>query len=196
MEVSISFKTKSAYNKFMRNMRNGKGTVISSKNADVSMEGGNILGDIKKVGQKIVGGFKRIGRDKGVKRFVNSVRPALRELKKIGKQALHDKIAEGAMGAADSLGQNDILKKQALSVLTNTAHEKVAGLGLRRAGLTLQQARQKNPKLLTQVANQQGGSVGFSNSLGGDGVSQSIQNITGNNASKARKKVGGSFRMP
>lgn len=58
MEVTISFKTKSAYNKFMRNMRNGKGTIVSNKTASLSMDGegfGDMLKSVgKQVGKKIL----------------------------------------------------------------------------------------------------------------------------------------------
>jgi len=222
MEVSLSFKSKAQYNKFMRNMRNGKGTVISQKNVDMA-SGGNILNDIKKTANKVIGGIKKVGRNKEVKKFMNSIRPALREIKSIGKQAVHQKISDMAMAGADNLGPNDILKKQALNVVANTAHEKVAGLGFKPASLKKLMkpvnagmraiktgVRANMPKALTNMpranmtqfgafgspdylANVAKG-AGYVDSLGGDGVLQSVQNI--NSVGKGKSKKGGSFTLP
>lgn len=209
MEVSLSFKSKAQYNKFMRNMRNGKGTVISQKNVDMA-SGGNILNDIKKTANKVIGGIKKVGRNKEVKKFMNSIRPALREIKSIGKQAVHQKISDMAMAGADNLGPNDILKKQALNVVANTAHEKVAGLGFKPASLkklmkpvnagmrAIKMPRANmtqfgafgSPDYLANVAK----GAGYVDSLGGDGVLQSVQNI--NSVGKGKSKKGGSFTLP
>ena len=53
MEVSISFKTKSAYNKFLRNMRNGKGSIVSNKTASLSMNGEGFGDMLKSVGKTV-----------------------------------------------------------------------------------------------------------------------------------------------
>lgn len=276
MEVTLSFKTKAQYSKFMRNFRNGKGTVISNKNVDLGAEGegigeffndvgrkikragkdikkygkqavkialpgigavagdmvggpfggvagmtagtmaanqmgGSIIGDIKKTIKQGVRGVKGIARRKEVKKAMNSIRPALRELKKIGKEAMHQKIAETVMNMASNLGENDPLKAQALSVVANEAHGKVAGLGFKpskairaiperyknlpmRTGLIVNPDDYKNiPTFDMSKFQTRGG--GYSDSLGGNGVLQSIQNIN-SGPTKGKKTVGGSFKLP
>jgi len=259
MEVTVSFKTKAGYNKFMRNMRNGKGTVLSNKNVDLAMEGegvkdffndvgkkikkygkqatkialpsalgaigsvggvpGSIAGmtagqmiadnaigkgigqDIKRAVRRGVQGIKGIARRKEVKRAMNSIRPALRELKKIGKEAMHQKIAETALNMASNLGENDPLKQQALSVIANEAHGKVAGLGFKKMP-TLNMTRWGkfgSPEYYANLAKskqqtQEQIGKGYSDSLGGDALlSNSVSNMT---STKRKKTSGGSFKLP
>ena len=144
---------------------------------------------------------------------MNSIRPALRELKKIGKEAMHQKIAETAMNMASNLGENDPLKQQALSVIANEAHGKVAGLGFKKipnkliskavpSNTIVNMTRWGNfgspeyyanlEKSKQQTQEQIG--KGYSDSLGGDALlSNSVSNIT---STKRKKTSGGSFRLP
>lgn len=183
MEITLEFKTKKEYNRFIKQLGAGKGFVVrehhikggsigsffrmigrnvkklgksaakialpmigsamGSEFGPAGMIAGNVAGqmganaigngilsDLKRAGRKISHGVRKIANSKEMKHIANSVRPALRQLKGIAKEAVHQSIANATIDAASHLGESDPLKQAALNVISNTAHEKVAGMGL------------------------------------------------------------------
>lgn len=93
---------------------------------ELGMEGGSIFSKIKR-------GIKKIGKSKEFKAVHKALKPALRELKKAGKEYAHEKIAEAHMKGAEHLAhhapENEHLHK-ALSNLANAGHQSVHGVGV------------------------------------------------------------------
>jgi hypothetical protein len=218
MEITLSFSSKKNYNKFMRNYANGKGTVISSKNADLisSEVSGNMQGE-------------------GFGDFVRGVKNVGKSAVKsdIGKALIKEGIRAGAQGATmamasrgvpmpiagivsnagaqyanqrvDGLGFLSNLKSAGKSALTSNIGKTIAKEGIKLGtNMARDQLAQRGydgaitNTLLSagnQLANQQINSMG--QGFGGPGLSESIANINQMKMSRVRAhKRGGSFRLP
>jgi hypothetical protein len=153
--------------------------------------GNGIMQDLKRAGRRIVHGVNKVAKSKEMKHIANSVRPALRELKKIGQEAAHQTIANTAMNMASNLGANDPLKQQAINVIANTAHDKVAGMGLSKS--------ERMAWVRSHRGGKKGGSVSKASSKtvkGGSLASQASNSLGGAPPmlfSNAKVKRGGSF---
>ena len=93
-------------------------------------EGGSIFKKIKKALHSKTA--KKIGRE---------LKPLTREMKKIGKQMAHEKIAEAHMHGADRYGHNEHASKL-MNVAADIAHHKVEGgkLSLKKIGRQINKA--------------------------------------------------------
>jgi hypothetical protein len=91
--------------------------------------GNGFIDDVKKIGRKVRHGVHKIAHSKEMRAIANHSRPALRELKKIGKQALHQAVADAHMGLA---GDNPYANA-ALSVVANQARNDIHGMGFNKS---------------------------------------------------------------
>jgi hypothetical protein len=209
MEVTIEFKTKKDYRRFMRNYHLGNGTTISQKHVNISHEGEGFLDSIKSVG-------KDLGKT------------VLKEVVKKGAQELKNKVISKAPAGLNTIGNtlvdlasNETQKKvngmglfsNAMSMAKNASKSKI-GKDLMKAGVNAV-SQQVSNKLENQTGMVGGiGSVlnnavkneamkaieangsGFQNYLGGNGLNQSVANVNDRMAYVRAHKRGGSFRLP
>jgi hypothetical protein len=211
MEVTIVFSSKKAYNKFMRNYRNGKGTNI--KPDDVEIVGAGFLDGLKKAGRTVASGAKSVAQSD------------------IGKALIKEGIKAGKQGATAALVSRGVNPQLAMSVTdigAKAANKQVDGMGflsnLKNAGKNA--IKSDLAKSLGKLAvnegfnqlNNQMAQRGYSNNItnalsglaqkemnsqisgmgfGGDGLSQSVQNMHSERMARVRSyKKGGSFRLP
>jgi hypothetical protein len=207
MEVTIVFSSKKAYNKFMRNYRNGKGTNISPKDVEV-----------------VGAGFGDFMRNVG-----NTVKSVAKS--DVGKALIKEGIKAGKQGAAAAMmsrGMNPQLAMGISDIGANVATQQVNGMGflsnLKNAGKSA--LKSDLGKSLGKLAvnegfnqlNNQMAQRGYSNNVtnalsgiaqkelnsqisgmgfGGDGLNQSVQNMHSDRMARVRSyKKGGSFRLP
>ena len=110
MEVTVSFKTKKVYNRFMRNYHSNKGTNLSPKNCDLMHDGGSFLS-----------GLKSIGKDIGKK--------ALKEVVKGGVKGVKGLIKESAPNGVFGQIANGVADV-GLDFASGQINKKVDGLGM------------------------------------------------------------------
>lgn len=209
MEVTIEFKTKKDYRRFMRNYHAGKGTTLSHKNVNIAHEGEGFL-DV----------MKGVGKDIGKK--------VLKEVVKKGAQELKNKVISKAPGALQGVGNTLVdlassetqkkvngmgLFSNAMSMAKNASKSKL-GKDLMKAGVNAV-SQQVSNKLKNQTGFVGGvGSVlnnavkneamkaieangsGFQNHLGGNGLNQSVANVNDRMAYVRAHRKGGSFKLP
>lgn len=213
MEITVSFTSKKAYNKFLRNYQNGKGTNI--KPSEVEIVGGSFLDTMRNVGSKALSIGKKAARSD------------------IGKAILREGINVGAQGATYALASRGVPMPIA-GILTNAgsnyANQQVDGMGflsnMKSAGRSAissgigKAVLREGVKLGTNIARDQLAQRGYDGAItntllntgnqlasqqingmgfGGDGLHQSVNNqnqMRMMHARSFRKANGGSFRLP
>lgn len=217
MQVVVNFKSKKHYNRFMRNYHSGKGTNLSDKNCEVSVDGSGFFDVVKSVGKEVgkkalkevsnagikagtemakgairsrlgpLGGVSDAIIDAGARAGQNQVNQKINGLgffdgmKQIGMNAVNSKIGKDLVRAGIQEGSKQI-KRQ---IANNTANRPLLG----GFGTTLAGASEK------ALLNKVGGAITYSDSLGGNGLAQSVSNINDKMA-RVRAFRGGSFRLP
>lgn len=214
MQVSLNFKTKRDYNRFIRNYHAGKGTNISKKNCEIETEGSGFFDAVKSIGKDI---GKKVAKDvanAGIKAGSEMAKGAIRSRvgplggvsdalidagaragqqqvnKKISGLGLFDGMKEIGMRAANSKVGKDLIKagikegaRQAKRGLAYKTWDR-SGIGNAVIGATE-----------NALVNKVGGALAYSDSLGGNGLAESVSNINSKMA-RVRSFRGGSFRLP
>lgn len=111
--------------------------VVAQQATQNAVDGMGIFDNIGRKTRNTMRKVKNTGRDiqrainsKEVQSIINS--KAGRQLKEIGKSALHQAIADHHMDMADSTANP--FAHQALNVIADTAHDRVEGLGIKKRG--------------------------------------------------------------
>lgn len=119
--------------------------------------------------------------------------------KSIPRPELWKKKGSGFLDTAKSLSKSKLANNLGKMAIAEGKKQLKQQLNKRTSGL----ANAVGNVLLNEAGNQATGQLnaysgggGYTDSLGGNGIQQSMQNITGSNAKKVKKAVGGSFRLP
>jgi hypothetical protein len=132
------------------------------------MEGGNIFKKIKR-------GLRKLSRNKTLRKIEKGLRPLTREMKKMGKEQLHQDIAELHMQGAEKYGDDPRMAKL-MNIGADIAHKNVQGVGV---GDILKKA-----KSLTKS------SIGRARSLTGLGVLGDLKRGVRSGVRRARSLTG------
>jgi len=143
------------------------------------MEGGNIFKKIKR-------GIRKLTKNKTVRKIEKELRPLTREMKKVGKEIAHEKIAEAHMAGADKYGDNERASRL-INLASNMAHEKVQGAGIESF---LRKASHVTGNELKRASTTLRGGVQKAQSMAGLGLYAYPQHGRGMNAHHALKLAG------
>jgi hypothetical protein len=214
MQVSLNFKTKRDYNRFMRNYHAGKGTNISKKNCDLEVEGYGFFDAVKSIGKdigkKVVKDVATAGIKAGSEMAKGAIRSRVGPLggvtdalidagaragqqqvnKKISGMGLFDGMQKIGMRAVNSKVGKDLIKMG----IQEGAKQAKKGLAYKtwdRSGIGNAVINATENALVNKV----GGALQYSDSLGGNGLAESVSNINSKMA-RVRSFRGGSFRLP